>query len=59
MIRRKLKDKCLLDRYTIAGGQSLIVWAIYKGHQAAYYLDKYLMGNSSLPLKDKNDLPRV
>jgi glutamate synthase (NADPH/NADH) small chain len=40
-------------------GQSLIVWAISEGRQAAHYVDKYLMGKSSLPLKDDNDLPRV
>ena len=40
-------------------GQSLIVWAISEGRQAAHYVDKYLMGQSNLPLKDDNDLPRV
>lgn len=30
-------------------GQSLIVWAISEGRRAAYYIDKYLMGRSSLP----------
>lgn len=40
-------------------GQSLIVWAISEGRQAAHYVDKYLMGHSNLPLKDDNDLPRV
>ncbi|VXB22037.1 Glutamate synthase (NADPH) small chain [Flavobacterium sp. 9AF] len=40
-------------------GQSLIVWAISEGRQAAYHIDKFLMGNSNLPLKDENDLPRV
>ena len=40
-------------------GQSLIVWAISEGRQAAYYVDAYLMGESSLPLKDDSDLPRV
>ncbi len=40
-------------------GQSLIVWAISEGRQAAYHVDKYLMGSSSLPLKDDNDLPRA
>ena len=40
-------------------GQSLIVWAISEGRQAAYHIDKYLMGTSLLPLKDENDLPRV
>lgn len=31
-------------------GQSLIVWAISEGRKAAYYIDKYLMGKSSLPV---------
>jgi glutamate synthase (NADPH/NADH) small chain len=37
-------------------GQSLIVWAISEGRQAAHHIDSYLMGFSSLPLKDNNDL---
>lgn len=40
-------------------GQSLIVWAISEGRQAAHHVDKYLMGESNFPLKDNNDLPRV
>jgi len=40
-------------------GQSLIVWAISEGRQAAYHVDTYLMGSSSLPLKGEGDLPRV
>lgn len=40
-------------------GQSLIVWAISEGRQAAHYVDKYLMGSSDLPLKGDGDLPRV
>ncbi len=40
-------------------GQSLIVWAISEGRQAAHHIDKYLMGESNLPLKDDSDLPRV
>ena len=40
-------------------GQSLIVWAISEGRQAAHHIDSYLMGKSNLPLKDDNDLPRV
>jgi glutamate synthase (NADPH/NADH) small chain len=40
-------------------GQSLIVWAISEGRQAAHHLDTFLMGSSNLPLKDDNDLPRV
>ena len=37
-------------------GQSLIVWAISEGRQAAHHIDAYLMGSSRLPLKDSNDL---
>ena len=40
-------------------GQSLIVWAISEGRQAAYHVDSYLMGSSELPLKGEGDLPRV
>ncbi|MDP3731889.1 MAG: glutamate synthase subunit beta [Candidatus Omnitrophota bacterium] len=31
-------------------GQSLIVWAISEGRRAAYFMDKYLMGASHLPV---------
>lgn len=31
-------------------GQSLIVWAISEGRSAAHHIDKYLMGETSLPL---------
>ena len=40
-------------------GQSLIVWAISEGRQAAHHIDSYLMGSSNLPLKGEGDLPRV
>ncbi|MEJ1223072.1 glutamate synthase subunit beta [Sediminicola sp. 1XM1-17] len=40
-------------------GQSLIVWAISEGRQAAHHVDAYLMGSSNLPLKGDGDLPRV
>ncbi|HLT53437.1 MAG TPA: glutamate synthase subunit beta [Flavobacteriaceae bacterium] len=40
-------------------GQSLIVWAISEGRQAAHHVDKFLMGKSDLPLKGDGDLPRV
>ena len=40
-------------------GQSLIVWAISEGRQAAHHVDKYLIGSSILPLKDGNDLPKI
>ena len=40
-------------------GQSLIVWAISEGRQAAHHIDTYLMGKSYLPLKGEGDLPRV
>src|SRR5690606_13066495 len=31
-------------------GQSLIVWAIAEGRECAHYVDRYLMGASSVPL---------
>lgn len=31
-------------------GQSLVVWAISEGRRSAHYIDKYLMGESNLPL---------
>ncbi|MGB5821497.1 MAG: glutamate synthase subunit beta [Saonia sp.] len=40
-------------------GQSLIVWAISEGRQAAYHIDSYLMGQSNLPLKGEGDLPMI
>ncbi len=40
-------------------GQSLIVWAISEGRQAAHHVDTYLMGSSNLPLKGDGDLPSV
>ncbi len=40
-------------------GQSLIVWAISEGRQAAHHIDTFLMGESFLPLKAEGDLPRV
>jgi glutamate synthase (NADPH/NADH) small chain len=42
-----------VDRVFAAGdmrrGQSLVVWAIREGRQAAKAVDKYLMGSSELP----------
>jgi glutamate synthase (NADPH/NADH) small chain len=35
-------------------GQSLVVWAIAEGKEAAYSIDKYLMGSSVLTLKPKS-----
>ncbi len=41
-------------------GQSLIVWAISEGREAARNVDKYLMGHSDLPTKGASmELPRV
>ncbi|NNK74281.1 MAG: glutamate synthase subunit beta, partial [Flavobacteriaceae bacterium] len=40
-------------------GQSLIVWAISEGREAAHHVDSFLMGESELPLKGDGDLPRV
>ena len=38
-------------------GQSLIVWAISEGREAARSVDKYLMGVTQLPTKGRGDLP--
>lgn len=38
-------------------GQSLIVWAISEGREAARSVDEYLMGTSELPTKGQGDLP--
>lgn len=40
-------------------GQSLIVWAISEGREAARAVDRFLMGRSDLPKKECCDLPRV
>jgi glutamate synthase (NADPH/NADH) small chain len=39
-------------------GQSLIVWAISEGRQAARAVDQYLMGRTALPENPCCDLPR-
>lgn len=38
-------------------GQSLVVWAISEGREAAREVDLYLMGESNLPCKGNGDLP--
>ncbi len=42
-----------IDKVFAAGdmrrGQSLVVWAIREGRQAAHAVDKYLMGSTLLP----------
>src|SRR5690606_21164256 len=35
-------------------GQSLVVWAISEGREAAVKVDEYLMGESTLPRKDES-----
>ncbi|MBT8257221.1 MAG: glutamate synthase subunit beta [Bacteroidia bacterium] len=40
-------------------GQSLIVWAISEGREAAFHIDSFLMGNSKLPQKGEGDLPKI
>ncbi len=39
-------------------GQSLVVWAISEGREAARGVDAFLMGSSLLPSKGEGDLPR-
>lgn len=40
-------------------GQSLVVWAIAEGREAARAIDHHLMGRTSLPTKGDGDLPSV
>ncbi len=40
-------------------GQSLVVWAISEGREAARSVDQHLMGYSELPTKGNADLPRA
>jgi glutamate synthase (NADPH/NADH) small chain len=40
-------------------GQSLIVWAISEGREAAREVDHYLMGYTNLPTKGNGDLPSL
>lgn len=40
-------------------GQSLIVWAISEGREAARGVDRYLMGETDLPTKGGGDLPQI
>ncbi len=40
-------------------GQSLVVWAISEGREAARGVDRFLMGHTELPTKGPGDLPRV
>jgi glutamate synthase domain-containing protein 1 len=40
-------------------GQSLVVWAISEGREAARCIDHFLSGRSELPSKGSGDLPRV
>ncbi|UJH66481.1 glutamate synthase subunit beta [Allomuricauda sp. SCSIO 65647] len=63
-IKASVKDyRTNVDSVFVAGdqrrGQSLIVWAISEGRQAAHHIDTFLMGTSNLPLKGEGDLPRV
>ncbi len=63
-IKASAKDyRTNIDSVFVAGdqrrGQSLIVWAISEGRQAAHHIDVFLTGTSNLPLKGEGDLPRV
>ncbi|HLE57309.1 MAG TPA: glutamate synthase subunit beta [Rhodothermia bacterium] len=40
-------------------GQSLVVWAISEGREAAREVDEYLCGSTKLPTKGNGDLPRA
>ncbi|MFQ6049267.1 MAG: FAD-dependent oxidoreductase, partial [Phycisphaerae bacterium] len=40
-------------------GQSLIVWAISEGREAARAVDRFLTGHTELPTKGDGDLPTI
>ena len=42
-------SKKLFAAGDIRRGQSLVVWAIREGRQAAHSIDKFLMGKTTLP----------
>jgi glutamate synthase (NADPH/NADH) small chain len=52
-VQADARKRTSVDKVFTAGdmtrGQSLIVWAIAEGRQAAYAIDEYLMGTSDLP----------
>ncbi len=52
-------DKKVFAAGDLRRGQSLIVWAISEGREAAHRIDECLMGYSNLPTKTKGDLPLV
>ena len=39
-------------------GQSLVVWAIAEGREAAHHMDHYLMGSTKLPRSLPGALPK-
>jgi glutamate synthase (NADPH/NADH) small chain len=45
-----LGEKNIFSCGDMRRGQSLVVWAIAEGRQAAYYIDSYLEGESFLPM---------
>ena len=55
----KTNDSKVFAAGDLRRGQSLIVWAISEGREAAYKIDEFLMGSSNLPTKTKGDLPLV
>ena len=52
-------DKKVFAAGDLRRGQSLIVWAISAGREAAYEIDKFLMGSTELSSKIHGDLPLV
>jgi glutamate synthase (NADPH/NADH) small chain len=66
MLKKQLQSNQLSNKctsYIHAGdmrrGQSLIVWAISEGREAAKQVDLYLMGSTNLPTKGNGDLPSL
>lgn len=49
MLEYKTSNEKIFSAGDMRRGQSLVVWAIREGRQAAHAIDKYLMGTTDLP----------
>jgi glutamate synthase (NADPH/NADH) small chain len=49
MVRYQSSNPKVFSAGDMRRGQSLVVWAIREGRQAAHAVDKFLMGSTTLP----------
>ncbi|MEQ9306882.1 MAG: FAD-dependent oxidoreductase, partial [Marinoscillum sp.] len=52
-------QKAIFSAGDMRRGQSLVVWAISEGREAAKSVDEFLMGTSTLPSKSKSSYSLV